>query len=495
MRRSRRVRAERWIAVLTLPFLVAACAIGPNYHRPPVATPDAYRGAEPTTSPASIADVPWWDLFQDPVLVGLIDESLTNGYDIRIVAARVEQARYAVGVTRADLLPQISYEGAAQRGRVFNPFGGANQTGNVFLGAFQVAWEIDVWGRIRRATEESLANLVQTEDVRRGVVLSLVTGVAQAYFELRELDLELEIALRTRETFQDTLDLFTRQLLGGVGNKLATSRAAAALAATTATIPDLERQIVAKENQIAILLGRQPGEIARGVALTEETHPPDVPAGLPSSLLERRPDVLAAEQGIVASNAVVGVSLGNFLPRFGLTTLYGAQSTEIENILKGPANIWSIGGSLLGPLFQGGRLYYDYKGSVASWEQTKLAYEQTVLNALGEVSNALVAREKLALVRVDLEQQVVALQDAVRLSMMRYTGGLASYYEVLEAQQELFPAELALARVRLDQLTAFLQLYRALGGGWQQEEARHPERYPIRRDALDAIVPGGGRHE
>jgi multidrug efflux system outer membrane protein len=487
---ARRARAAWLVAVATLPVALSACAVGPNYHRPKLAMPSAYHGAEPELTPASIADVPWWELFQDPVLHDLIEEALANGYDARIAAKRVEEARYAVGVTRADLMPQISYEGSAERARVFNPFGGDNVTRNIFFGAFQMAWEIDVWGRIRRATEGSLANLVGTEDVRRGVVLSLVTGVAQAYFELRELDLELEIALRTRDSFQATLDLFMRQLLGGVGNKLATARAEAALASTAAVIPDLERQIVAKENQIAILLGRAPGAIARGTSLGEQRHPPDVPAGLPSSLLERRPDVLAAEQTIVATNAIRDVSIGNFLPRFGLTSLYGAQSSELEHILEGPANVWSIGASALGPLFQGGRLYYDYKGNVARWDEAKLAYEQTVLVALGEVSNALVAREKLALSRVELERQVVALQDAVRLATMRFTGGFASYYEVLEAQQQLFPAENALARNELDQLVAFLQLYRALGGGWQAEEARHPEQYPIRRDVLDAIVPG-----
>ena len=478
---------------LTLPLVLSACAIGPNYRRPSIEPPAAYRGAETTTSAASLADVPWWSLFQDPALAALIDEALANGYDLRIVAARVEQARYAVGVTRADLLPQASYEGAAQRARTFNPFGGDNVTENVFLGAVQMAWEIDVWGRIRRATEESLANLVAAEDVRRGVVLSLVTGVAQAYFELRELDLELEIAIRTRASFQQTLDLFTRRLLGGVGNKLATSRAEAALASTAATIPDLEREIVAKENQIAILIGRNPGPVERGAVLTEQAPPPEVPVGLPASLLERRPDVLAAEEAIVASNAAVGVAVGNFLPRVGLTSLYGGQSTDIDKILQGPASIWSIGGSVLGPIFQGGRLYYDYKGRVAEREAAKLAYRQAVLNALGEVSNALVAREKLALSRADLEREVLALQDSVRLSTLRYTGGLASYYEVLEAQQQLFPAENLLARTELSQLVAVVQLYRALGGGWQAEEQRRPEHYPIRRDVLDAILPGGAR--
>jgi multidrug efflux system outer membrane protein len=442
-----------------------------------------------------VADLPWWQVFQDPVLKGLIEESLTNSYDTRIVAARVEQARYAVGVTRADLLPQASYEGAAQRARVFNPLGGDNVTGNQFLGAFQMAWEIDIWGRIRRATEASLADLFATEDVQRGVILSLVTGVAQAYFDLRELDLELEIAERTRDSFQQTLDLFTRQLLGGVGNKLATSRAAAALASTAATIPDIERQIVAKENQISILLGRNPGSIARGVVLTEQPYPPDVPAGLPAALLERRPDILQAEQNLVAANALVGVAVTNFLPRIGLITAYGGQSTEIEDIVKGPGYIWAVGGSLLGPIFQGGRLYYSYKGRVAVWEEAKLAYQQTVLNALGEVSNTLVARQKFAQARVELEKEVTALQDAVRLATLRFTGGLATYYEVLEAQQELFPAENSLVRTELNQLTAVVQLYRALGGGWRAEEERHPAQYPMRREALDKIVPGGGQPE
>jgi outer membrane protein, multidrug efflux system len=322
--------------------LLSACAIGPNYKRPAVDTPPEYRSETPAAAaadPTSLADLPWWQVFQDPVLKGLIEESLTNSYDIRIVAARVEQARYAVGVTRADLMPQVGYEGTALRGRFANPLGGDSVTTNQFLGAFQMAWEIDIWGRIRRATEASLADLFATEDIRRGVILSLVSGVAQAYFELRELDLELEIANRTSAAFQQSLDLFTQRLRGGVGNKLATTRAEGALAGTLATIPDLERQIVAKENQISILLGRNPGPIARGALLTEQDYPPDVPGGLPSALLDRRPDIRQAEQNLVASNALVGVAIANFFPRIGLTALYGGQSTELENIVKGPGNI------------------------------------------------------------------------------------------------------------------------------------------------------------
>jgi multidrug efflux system outer membrane protein len=482
------------LGLATIPCLaLSACAIGPNYERPAIQTPPAYRAVDAPLDGKSIADLPWWEVFRDPTLKALVEEALAANYDARIAAARVEQARYGVGVTRADLMPQVDYAGGAQRGKFFVSPELPNQTGNIFLGAFQMAWEIDVWGRIRRATEASLADLFASEDVRRGVVLTVITDVAQAYFELRELDLELEIANRTRDSFQQTLDLFTRQLLGGIGNKLATSRAEASLADAAATIPDIERRIIAKENQLSVLLGRHPGEIARGNVLTDQPIAPDVPPGLPSELLERRPDVLAAEQNVVATNALVGVALGDFFPRFGLTSIYGGQSSDIDNIVKSAGNIWAIGGSITGPLFQGGRLYYGYKGSVVDWQAATLAYEQTVLNALADVSNALVARQKFIAAEVERRRQVEALQEAVRLAIVRFTGGFADYFEVLEAQQELFPAELLLARNELDQLVSVVQLYRALGGGWRQEEAAHPDVYVLRREVLDAVVPQQGR--
>jgi len=486
------MKRSRLVLAAALSLSLSACAVGPNYVRPAVQTPAGYRGAEAPLDTKSLADLPWWEVFRDPTLKELVDQALAANYDARIAAARVEQARYTVGVTRADLMPQVGYTGSAERGKLFVSPSTPNQTGNAFLGAFQMAWEIDVWGRIRRATEASLADLFATEDVRRGVVLTLITDVAQAYFELRELDLELEIAKRTRDSFQQTLDLFTRQLLGGIGNKLATSRAEAALADAAGTIPDLERQIVAKENQLSILLGRQPGEIARGAALTDQPLAPDVPPGLPSSLLERRPDVLAAEQNVVATNALVGVAVGNFLPRFGLTSLYGGQSGDIDNVVKSAGEVWAIGASITGPLFQGGRLYYGYKGSVVEWQAAALAYEQSVLAALGDVSNALVARQKFAAAEVERKRAVEALRESVRLSIVRFTGGLADYFEVLEAQQQLFPAENILARNELNQLVSVVQLYRALGGGWRQEEAAHPDLYPLRREALDALVPQQG---
>ena len=481
------------ILLASASFLLSACAIGPNYHPPEAPSAPAYRGEE-TPAATSIADLPWWDVFKDPVLKSLIEQALAENYDLQIAASRVEQARYSVGVIRADALPQAGYTGSAERSKFFSSSSaGGNRTDNVFFAALQTAWEIDLWGRIRRATEASLANLYAAEDARRGVVLSLVTDVAQAYLELRELDLELEIAQRTRDSFQQTLDLFERQLRGGVGTRLATARAEAALANTAATIPDLERQIVAKENQLSILLGRTPGEIPRGTSLVEQDFNPEVPGGLPSTLLRRRPDILQSEQHIVAANAQVGVAIANFLPRLGLTAVYGGQSTELEDILKSSSNVWSIAASLTGPLFQSGRLYYGYKFDVAAWEEALHAYEGAVLNALTDVSNALVARQKLVAANAELARQVAALQDAVSLSNSRYTGGLANYYEVLEAQQELFPAENALARNQRDALLSIVQLYRALGGGWQAEESAHPDQYPLRRDALDALVPSQGR--
>lgn len=480
---------RRLVLLTVLGSLASSCAVGPTYERPTVATPEAYRNQESTTSDAlALAELPWWQVFQDPVVVDLIQTALEGNYDLRVAGSRVEQARAFVGVTRADMLPQVGYQAGAQRGRNFTGVV-PNPTFNNFLGAFQMAWELDVWGRIRRSTEASLANLYGSEDVRRAVLLSLITDVGQAYLELRELDLELEISLRTRESFKETLALFMRQYLGGVGNKLATSRAEAALAQTSASIPELERQIVTKENQISVLLGRPPGPIPRGAVLTAQNLPPRVPAGLPAALLERRPDILAAEQQMIAANAQVGVATANFLPRIGLTTLYGGQSTELENVVKGPGNIWSIGGSLMGPIFQGGRLYYDYKGAQAFKEETALQYQQKVLTALQEVANALVASQKLVEVRKDQERQVAALSESVRLATLRYTGGLATYYEVLEAQQQLFPAEISLAQTRLNELVAVVQLYKALGGGWRSEEERHPEQFPLPRERLDRIMP------
>lgn len=429
--------------------------------------PPTYRSEIEPAEAVSFAAAPWWDVFRDDILRGLIDEALASNYDLRTAVYRVEQAQHIVGVTRSPLFPQASYQGGAQRGREFTGFLPENVTLNAFLGTFNLAWEIDVWGRIRRATESSMADFLANEDFKRGVVLSLVSSVAQSYFDLQELDLELEIAQRTTVSFRETEALFTRRYEGGVDSLLSVERAKAALHQTAATIPQLEQQIVQSENQICILLGRQPGPIVRKPLMTMEALPPETPPGLPSELLQRRPDILQAEQQIASANALVGVTVANFFPRIGLTALYGGQSTELENIVKGPGVVWNVAGSLLGPLFTGGQLIESYRAQKAQWEATKQQYDQTVITALREVSDALIAQQKLEEVRIEQVQAVDALRESVRLSLLRYTGGLSSYYEVLEAQQQLFPAENALAETDRDRLLAVVQLYAALGGGWE----------------------------
>jgi multidrug efflux system outer membrane protein len=447
--------------------VLAGCALGPNYRRPPVAPPETTRGQPGPADPASLADLPWWAVFQDPPLQALVEDAIRGSHDLRAAAARVEQARNQIAVARADLLPQVSYQGEASRQRAFVPGRPANGTFDSFLGTFNLAWEIDVWGRIRRATESARADYLAAEAARRGVLLTLVSDVAQAYFELLELDRELEITHGTTLTFQDTLDLFRRRYAGGIGTLLEVSRAQAALTQARAGIPELERQIVAKENQLSILLGRPPGYIERSAPVDGELPGPDVPVGLPSQLLERRPDIQQAEQALVAANADVGVAVANFFPRLGLTSLYGGQSSELENVVKSSGNVWAVAGSLAGPIFQGGRLLGSYRASSAAWDEAVERYQQATLQAFAEVSNALVTHEKLKGVRAEREETVKALQTSVALSLQRYNDGIASYFEVLEAEQQLFPAELDLARTQRDERVAVVALYRALGGGWR----------------------------
>jgi multidrug efflux system outer membrane protein len=466
------MRTPILVAALCAAVLFSACAVGPNYRRPETPVTESYRGQEPP-EPTSIADLPWWEVFHDEVLQGLIAEALKNNYDLLTAIARVESSRGVLISTRSQMFPQATYEGGAQRSREFLGFA-PNRTLNVFLGTLNASWEIDLWGRIRRATESARADLLASNDFRQGVVLSLVSQVAQTYLELLELDVELEIAHRSTKTFTETLDLFQRQFEGGIGTKLAVERGAAALAQAAATIPNTERAIVSTENALCILLGRPPTPIPRGTALTSQELPPEPPAGLPAQLLERRPDVLQAEQVLRSANAQVGVSIADFFPRIGLTALYGGTSTELEAVVKGAGNVWSIAASVTGPIFQAGKLYGGYKSAVANWEAAKAQYEGTVLGALRDVSDALVDAQKLKAVREELAKAVTALQEASDLATIRYTGGLATYFEVLEAQQQLFPAENQLAQTERDELLAVVRLYAALGGGWSVEDQPVP---------------------
>lgn len=456
--------------ILLLLHFLAGCAVGPDFVKPEPEMPAEFRSEMAPAEAASFADQPWFDVFHDEYLRTHVDTALANNYDLAVAAARVEQALQTVGVARSEIFPQVGYQGAAQRGKSFLGPQSDNQTFNTFLGTFNLAWELDVWGRIRRATEAAEATLYATEDVRRGVVLSLVSAVAAAYFTLQELDLELEIARRTTESFSETLALFTRRYQGGVDSLLSVQRAKAARAQAAAAIPQLQQAIVQQENAISILLGQPPGPIARASLMTRDALPVLTPPGLPSELLRRRPDILAAEELIRSSNAQVGVAVANFVPRIGLTSLYGGQSSDLENVVKTPGVVWAIAASMAGPIFQGGQLTSAYRAQVADWEATKASYANTVITALTEVANALIARQKLEEVREEQIVQVDALRESVRLALLRYNGGLSTYFEVLEAQQQLFPAELSLAQTDRDRLLAVVDLYRALGGGWQAND-------------------------
>ncbi|HEV2393191.1 MAG TPA: efflux transporter outer membrane subunit [Verrucomicrobiae bacterium] len=466
--------ASLLLGISGLALGLSGCAIGPNYKRPAIAAPAQFRGAPETNSANSLADLPWWGVFKDQTLTNLVQIALTNNYDLRLAVSRVEQSRALAMEARAQFLPQIGYDGEAARGRnsfLGSPFpmgvvSGAALPKESFLALFNASWEVDLWGRIRRLNESARAQYFASEEARRGVALSLISQVAQAYFELLELDEQLGIARRATNSFGETLEVFSNRLGAGAASELETWRAEAALATATAAAPELERQIALKEDQISILLGRNPGPIPRNKTLLQQAMPPEVPAGLPSELLERRPDLRQAEQLARSANAQVGVALGDFLPKIGLTALYGGVSMDLSAITSPGANLWSIGANVTGPLFQGGRLYGQYRQSEAAWEQAKLQYQQTALNALREVVDALITRQKLEAVRTAQERAVAAYRKAVEVSTRRYLAGKANYYEVLEAQQQLFPAENALAQTRRNQLIVIVQLYQALGGGW-----------------------------
>ena len=450
--------------------MLAGCAIGPDYKRPSVAEPPTFRG-QVSTEAESLADAPWWDVFGDPILKDLIREALQNNYDVAIAAARVREARAAFVSTRSDLYPSVDYGISAGRAKLTpgiagSPGGPALNASNFYSASMTMSWQLDIWGRIRRATEASRATLFATEDARRGVWLTLVSDLAQAYFELLALDVQLQIARNSRDAYQYTFDLFEDRYKAGVASKLETARAEGALGGAEATIPQFESDIVAKENQISILLGRTPGPIVRGLPMYEQAVVPTVPAGLPSSLLERRPDLRQVEQQMAAANARIGVAKAEFFPKLSLTALFGTASPEISALTGGAATIWAVAGVFSGPLLNAGRTLGNYRASIAQWEQTKLQYEQAVLTALREVSDSLTALGKLSDAETGQDRSVKALANAVEYATDRYRFGLASYFEVLEAQQQLYPAQNTLAQIRRDRLLAHVRLYRALGGGW-----------------------------
>ncbi len=468
-------QSARIIVAVAAAALLGGCALGPNYERPGVAKPETFRG-QAATEAVSFADAPWWEAFQDATLKALIQEALRNNYDAAIAAARVQEARANLRVAKSDLFPSLDY--GAQAGRARLPLGGLNlpdgtdhRTDNFFIGTMSMAWELDIWGRVRRSNEAARATLFATEDARRGVWLTLVSDLAQAYFQLLALDVQLQVAQNSTQAYQRTYDLFEDRFNLGVASRLETSRALGALGSARATVPQIQSAIVARENQISVLLGKAPGPIPRGQPMYAQPVAPTVPAGLPSALLERRPDLRQAEQHLVAANARIGVAKAEFFPKLSLTALFGAASPELSTLTGGGATVWAVAGMLSGPLLNAGRTTGQYRASIAQWEQVRLRYEQSVLGALREVSDSLTALGKLSEAETGQTTAVRGLEDAVVHATDRYRQGLASYYEVLEAQQQLYPAQNTLAQIRANRLVAYVQLYKALGGGWSLGDA------------------------
>jgi multidrug efflux system outer membrane protein len=433
-----------------------------------------YRGSMPQeqepAQPAaeSLGDQKWWEVFQDKQLQDLIHTALRQNYDVRIAATRILEAQAQVGITRADQLPSVKGEALALNERnpqtkLFRQYEtSANQLD------LSLAWELDFWGKYRRATEAARASLLATEWARKAVIGTLVSDVATAYLQLRSLDLQLEISRRTLASRQDSLKL-TQTLANGGATSMLDVRQAEQLVSTAAeTIPDLERQIEQQENFLSTLLGNKPGPIARGMKLTEQPHAPDVPAGLPSSLLERRPDIGEAEAQLIAANAQIGVAKAAYFPQINLTAAAGYQSSALTSLFTGPAGLWSFGGSLVQPIFAGGRIRSGVKFSEARQQEMVLTYQKTIQQAFRGVSDALVEYYKDREFREYQQQLAFSAQDAAQLSETRYRGGAASYLEVLTNETNYFNAELGLAQAQANELVALVQIYQNLGGGWQQ---------------------------
>jgi outer membrane protein, multidrug efflux system len=469
-------RRSPLVAIALVAALVPACAVGPNYSRPQVPTPPQYRFVEGPAEAETIADIPWWNVTKDAQLQALLREAIAHNLDLRVATARVAEARAQYGIARSFLFPEVGFAGgysAQQASRLSEPPQGtaAAKTYQNWSAGFPISWEIDLFGRLRREKEAAFAAFLSTEQGRRAALVTLVADVASTYLLLRQLDLQLDVAKRTVALNDETVHFYESRLKGGVSNRLELDQAQGNRARTAVVIPQTERQIASAENALCLLLGRLPGPIERSGPLSDETVPPAVPAGLPAALLERRPDVLGAEQLLVAANANVGAAKALFFPTISLTGLLGTISGDFSSLLKADSNVWQVNPSLFTPIFQGGRIKRNYEASKARYEQALAVYQKSALNGYREVADALVAVKKLGEARLELEDGVDALRDAGTLARSRYDNGLSNYLEILIADQYLFDQELALAQVRGDELRAFVDLYRALGGGWQPEPA------------------------
>ena len=459
------------LVVMMTAILVAGCTVGPNYHRPVVQTPATYRDLNENTQVqpqvASYADLPWWQVFQDPQLQELIRTALKQNYDLQLATERINAARAQVTITRSNLFPQVNGSGNFQGGR-----DGSSQAKFNFLNlGADAAFQLDFFGKLRRATQAARAQLLATEDAKQVVVLTLVSDVASDYFTLLQLDLQLQITRNTVDAQEASVKLTNLRLQHGVATKLDVLQAQEVLDTANAQIPDLERQIAQQENAISILLGNYPQGIPRGRSLVEQALPPEVPPGLTSTLLERRPDIRQAEQVLVAANAEIGVARAQFFPQISLTGSGGGafgRSSIFSGLMSSQIGVWSYGAQVTQPIFTGGALRGNLKLAESQHQQALISYREAIQHAFGDVSNALIAYQKFHQVRVRQEESVADLRESVRLSDMRYKGGTTTYLEVLDGQRSLFSAQLTLADARGTEYQSLVQLYRALGGGWQQ---------------------------
>ena len=473
----RRPRACPTICLPLAAIILVGCTVGPNYKRPALDVPANFRAAEPLppAQAASLADLKWFEVFKDDKLQELIRQSLVANYDLRDAVARVEAARASLGITRSNQYPNFGASGSVDINRLSRngetpipvellP----SQNRNFGTATLDLlSFEIDIWGRLRRATEAARANLLSAEENRKAVVTTLVGDVATAYLTLRELDYTLEISKRTLQTREESLVLTKQRQTGGVATRLDLRQAEQLVYTAAETIPAIQQQVEQTENQITLLLGQNPGGVVRGRGLTEQNLPPEVPAGLPSALLERRPDIRAAEQDLIAANANIGVAKAAYFPTLSLSGLLGGQSTQLSNLFSGPSSAWSLVPQVTQPIFTAGRLKSGVRLAQAQREHALVQYQKTIQTAFTEVSNALIAHQRVRESREKQEALVAALQDRLVLAYARYRGGVDTQLNALDADRDLFQSELDLAGIRLQELLAVVQLYKALGGGWQ----------------------------
>ena len=465
------------ILLIVIAGVSAGCAVGPNYKRPVVEVPQSFRAPEPLPpgQAASLADLKWFEIFKDEQLKELVQTALERNFDLRDAYTRVEAARARLGITQSNQVPGFAEGGNVAINRLSRDGATpipeqllASQNRNFGTSAVQLlSFEIDIWGRLRRSTEAARANLLSAEETRKAVLTTLVSDVATAYLTLRELDYTLDISRRTLENREASLALTRSRQTGGVSTLLDLRQSEQLVLTASQTIPRIQQQIEQTENQIHLLLGQGPGPITRGRGLTEQDFPPEVPAGLPSALLERRPDIRAAEQALVASNAQIGVARAAYFPTLSLSGLLGGSSTQLTSLFSGPSSTWSLVPQVSAPIFTGGRIKSGVRLSEAERDHAVVQYQRTIETAFTEVSDSLIAHQRLRESREQQEQLVAALQDRLRLAYLRYRGGVDTQLNALDADRDLFQAEFDLARLRLDEMLAVVQLYKALGGGWQ----------------------------